>query len=122
MVYRVEHRTGKTGPYYHPSYDVLTPEEDNLRNRAIEDHADDEHPEPWEDGLELMSSNEFCCFTSLEALCEWFSETDLDLLYRAGYGVFPFEVDEDFVREGRRQALFFRSSAVRMDELEPVSA
>ena len=107
MIYRVEHRTEGFGPYI-PRWDKLTDGELDLRQRAVMDHQDDDHPEPWEDGLGLtISPAEFCCFVSL------------DLLEAAGFGVAVYEVAEEYVRRGYRQSVFARSEATLLEFLEP---
>lgn len=122
LVYRVEHRDGGFGPYHIESARI-SDQDDELRRRAVANHeVDEERPRPFQDGLIRIMAEEFCCFASLETLGEWFDGDSLDLLYRAGYGVFSFEVDEQFVRHGKRQALFVRGEAVLVGELEPVSA
>lgn len=61
-------------------------------------------PTPWEDGLNGIDNDEVCCFTDIVKAQEWFCAFNDDLR-EAGFMLFVYVIDEQYVREGYRQAL-----------------
>lgn len=114
LVYRVEHKRHRHGPYR--CENLKTKKCKDLAWALLGDHDSDfEHPCPQEEGI-LMRERDYCGFISIEQAVEWFDGW-LDRLHFAGYCLAVFEVPEDYVKLGERQAVFPRESYKRVDTL-----
>lgn len=71
-------------------------------------------PTPWDDGLSI-SPGEVCCFISLEQAQEWFCAFNNDLR-TAGFMLYIYDIDENAVNVGRKQAV----AAIRFAKLVEV--
>lgn len=68
-------------------------------------HTDSKHPTPNRDGLGWMEGHEFCGFKSMRSLNRWFNGFH-EVLRNEGFKLYIYEVEQQFVRIGRRQVVF----------------
>lgn len=104
-VFRVETQRGGCGPYVKSEhYDTLAD--------MFEAHEDAEHPSPKKDPyLEYIADDEYCGFSTVEALDDWFDGYH-DVLAECGYVIAVYSVPYTDVRYGSQQCLFRRGDAV----------
>jgi len=74
----------------------------------------EQHPLPWEDGLDEISSHEVCGFANLDQLCAWFNDSEIRALESRGVFVWEFEIPKGRIRFGRKQIAFDRNQANRV--------
>jgi hypothetical protein len=106
-VYRVQHRTFTrhglpAGPYRF--LDHLDEQVGDVVNRLSRAHNDDEHPEPWEEGMSDYHGRLFG-FESAASLHRWFAGW-LAELSLVGFTAALFQVPYEFVSFGARQVAF----------------
>ena len=72
------------------------------------DHMGSVHqPAPWDTGLGGISTGELSGFESMEQLLEWFDRReDLDNLEQGDMFVVRIEIDEFFIRRGKKHLVF----------------
>ena len=119
LVWRVEHRKSRVGPYTHGSY-----KEGTLRKTINNAHGYDEirrgkahlHPTPSQDrGIYSDDFYEFkrnnpdfnCGFISIQQLKSWFARW-LRKLNQKGFVIRTFEVDGNECLVGQKQVVFSR--------------
>lgn len=107
--YRVEDENGQ-GPYRRTS---------PLRNQICKDHnTGDRWPDPWEDGIDFDVMGHVCGFPSMDALRDWFEGWG-DRLVQAGFHLNVYEVSEQLVEAGQRQAAAYTHDlGNRVDRLD----
>lgn len=82
LLFRLQHKTLKVGPYQMLNYDYeCTPWLDNVWRDIADKHVDcSKHPSPKQEGLPLLRFQHHCAFQSIAKLFEWFDEPLLELL------------------------------------------
>lgn len=112
-VYRIAlpptHELNATGQYQGPYMGHRYGEISRLASDMNYNHSDDRHPSPWcdhtTDGTVLnIDSWEFCVFSSVEQMAEWFDGYGMKL-DEVGFVVAVYEVETHLVREGRYQSV-----------------
>lgn len=68
-------------------------------------HIDPYHPPPDWDDIYNIHWSEYCGFSSLDDLFQWFDDYWVMKLSEHDFRVRVYEIDETFVREGRHQAV-----------------
>ena len=107
LFYRVEN-DGGVGPY---TYSNPSPELDLM---AMNHAGSLKHPTPWTDGAlaHLFESGQHVCgFTDEVRMREWFEGYE-SALAAEGFVVNVYEVDDDWVEDGRRQSIVDREALV----------
>jgi hypothetical protein len=108
-VYRIEDKNG-IGPYsiYWEWQDV---------NHFIKINR---HPFPIDEGIMINSlqiaygiDKPVCGFNSLDQLKDWFSNDEITKLFGLGYYIFFYEIEEEFIFQGKRQLVFIRNNLER---------
>lgn len=114
-VFRVETKDSHYGPYQVAN---LTKEQIDILAYMAEAHnGSRNHLTPWADILlEGIEDYEYCAFTSLEQLRQWFNGWD-DHLTVADFIVQAYSVPICFVRYGRDQCLFEMNKAVAGNQM-----
>ena len=104
-VYRVEHKTSRTGPYR----SRLLPKAVRPFAQRIAEESDiwSRHPTPSQDGLDYMEDDEYCAFATLESLLQWFRNW-AEELDQNGFRIKVFNVPAEEVKVGGHQVLFKR--------------
>lgn len=112
IVYRIEKEDG-VGPYFSRNYKDLV---DENGMTMLEYHGGDyiNHPCPPEDGIRDIEPEEFCGFESMDALNDWFEDW-IPILIEAGYKIVTYDVSTSFVRFGKKQLVFNKDFAERVD-------
>jgi hypothetical protein len=64
------------------------------------------HPMPAEEGLEFEASMHRCCFTSMDMLDEWFTQSEQSRLSLLGFEIVELDVDTRYLQVGTHQAIF----------------
>lgn len=118
-VFRIENELG-LGPYVESNWEkrgLYAP--DWVRSMQMK-HNDQDHPAPWEDGLDL-SWNEFCGLISESAVYEWFDGW-LETLAENGFWLSRYAVPSTAVRVGTsgKQVLFMREEGQKPKEIIPI--
>jgi hypothetical protein len=76
----------------------------DFENDMASDHTDECHPSPINDGLGWPTSDEYCGFSAISDLTEWFGGW-LGQLSDAGYLMHVYDVPDEHVRQGHYQVL-----------------
>lgn len=98
--YRVEHVSTRRGPYTSGNYRLIG---------ALEDRhgwaSEDTHPNPrCDEGLGSIAMDEFCGFSSIAQMTEWF-DGFAGALAAHGFVIRVYDLPADQVRVGARQSL-----------------
>jgi hypothetical protein len=118
LVYRIEHRVERSGPYGGPeSFGRL----DEMQYA----HSDRSHPNPYHDGGFPLRGDEIrryhlFAFDSVEALRTWFLGF-LDLLEDCDYVLATYAVDDAHIIRGRRQLVYDGREATLVSHNRPTA-
>ncbi len=80
------------------------------------DHGDAEvHPAPYTEKLKF--TREFVCgFESLDQLCRWFNDAEINALEDCRFSIHHYVIDEEqFIVRGKCQVMFNRIFAKRIE-------
>lgn len=105
LIYRVEHKENRTGPFY---YNTVMFNGHSLGEIFLEMHTVT-HRVPFADGIgsAFRHGFEVCGCVSLSQLAYWFKPY-ISVLAEAGFVIRVFEDDEEEVKIGRTQVAFCR--------------
>lgn len=117
VVYRVEHRDTRQGPYTSRS---------EFAYNHLDDFQDKHHPVPIDDGILIpwaykKDDPERECwrhgFSSMDQLRAWFRNHHLVELDREDYLLRLYSVPDTFVLRGQKQVIYRAAKAVEVDEM-----
>jgi hypothetical protein len=96
-LYRVEHKKTREGPYAY-----IGPMQD------VKPHLYymDDHPSPYDEGLDFWMGINQCGFESKKKLLDWFTIKDLEDFEKDNLHVYKIHTEERWVEKGRRQLIF----------------
>jgi len=118
LVYRIENAQGfgpyRQEPYHNDMVSNFNPHSVNMWDFERQQPR----PIPRNDGIENMQEDEFCGFSSLDDLIQWFDSLIPQLEFY-DYCVSIYKVKKRFVRFGKRQVVFQRAKALLVERLTP---
>lgn len=91
IVYRVQNDDGY-GPYGCNAFKTGVTSSDWARDT---DPFHENHPCPYEDGIDRHPPSWLCGFDSLDKLLEWFTKEEINNLEALGFNVYEIHLDED---------------------------
>lgn len=107
-------------------YQAMSVNDDDLYHdvfiKLFEFHTNGTHPTPEEDpGLRFIQKMEYCGFSSMEKLRDWFNEKMRAILMNADFVIRQYEIPSEFVRRGVYQdlAIITKAISVKTFEIEP---
>jgi hypothetical protein len=111
-VYRIENAEGK-GPYNTTWFAIDDQQKTVNCGKLMLDHADAEHPSPFnDDNLTYSIYEEFrkyvCGFDSMEKLNNWFSNYWQRTLASINYTIHTYEVPDENIVYGEYQIMFIK--------------
>ena len=111
VVYRVEHRDSKNGPWTHNGWHIAT------ANFPYKDFWHGALPSPYGDSMSPpgFQQKNLCGVESLEKLVRWFPSTTRRAMHERGFVLRVFEVKKPAM--GRWQVAFSRKKAELLGEL-----
>lgn len=128
LVYRLEHRETRLGPY-NPGWaapdadrEALADAMNSLGMYERIDGDEDPHPTPKADGIDEFTEHvHFSAFASTKALLDWFGPRSVPAFARANYIVARYLVASEDVQLGTRQVAFVRERARLLPDDCPTS-
>lgn len=123
LVYRVAYKESRDGDLPRGPYTMSgLPEEIRDQIEVMRwKHTDERHPGPYKDPMLIdIFSAERCGFDSLDNLYGWF-EGYVEMLHRAGFRLYVYDVPDAEVRIGKYGQTLFRASCakeVRVSDLD----
>jgi hypothetical protein len=113
LVYRVEHKRYRNGPYVKS---CMGNEECRVLSRRLcNESGITNHPPPSVDGI-LVECDDYCGFESLEQLFVWFRQWVRQLI-NCGYHISVFEIPREEIKFGGSQVTFKRKQHRRKQAL-----
>lgn len=109
-IYRIEDLMTANGPYNHKNYE--RPERDVIMINDVV-FADGLHhrPTPQFDGLDAPDKDEYCGFIDEFQMYDWFPMDQICTLLACGFGIFVYQVSDEYVTEGGHQVIFYKELA-----------
>lgn len=111
VVYRIEHNIYHDGPYR--GQVSCTP-----RVRYM-GPGKDPHPTPWCENIRIDDDVDVCGFESIEQFKKWFLKDDRKELAKNGFVLRKFKIGHSFVKYGKKQIVFHKGKARKLEELNP---
>jgi hypothetical protein len=76
-------------------------------------------PVPKQDGILEIPHNYMFGFKSIDQFYDWFSSNEINKLKEWGYKIYLYEVDKEFVLEGKNQICFHenKGSLIEIHEI-----
>ncbi len=107
FVYRIEHKTERIGPYTdtEDGYGIGYEFRDEIA-------VGEEHPAPWEDGLDHCTYAYYCGFSSKAQMQAWFKPHHIEWFEKNDYYVYRYVVNPQYVEHGCKQCMFKRDCAL----------
>lgn len=120
IIYRIEHKTSDVGPYW--GANSVT---NDLRQQDMGiAHTDEQHPSmsrDIDDSKVIGSRYDYNCgFNSVQQLVDWFDQIWLEIMQNNDYVVKVFDIDDQYVIEGKYQTFFRRNDAVYVSCVNPM--
>lgn len=121
LIWRIENDHGE-GPYT-GRFSVRGKLQDQLLKMIERHNMSAKHPLPCEDNIHwnggIVSSDYFFGFRSVEALCEWFTWRERELLAKCKFKLVAYAASTRTLKSGRRQCAFVMDTATSLVELSP---
>lgn len=113
-VWRVAGQDGKGFYFTEVNGTVMSSAVSKMIGRDISSMTD-QHPRPDDDGIQNVTTSDHFAFASLEQLHAWFDKEMFIASCKQGALLEIWEVEERYVKKGRKQVCFHRKKAKRIE-------